>query len=369
MGLSGRAAVGAQDALLQMLAARRLQEQMQMQAEQAKAQQELQQARLSQDAQQHTDRLGLDRARLAQQGEQFDTSRRERANVEGLRQRNVDREAYETEVNQRELGSLVEGMPEGAGRRVVELRRRGVSGVGAEDVMTPDERKAAEDADVARAGRVANAQYGAAARHRAPQEPDYKPAIVDGKQTYLTPEEIRRMGGVQPEARRRPVTGMERNNLAFYQRAQQAEEIVSPLEESIAKMSLGQQTRLQVAPNFLQTPENQRYRQAQRAFTEARLRKESGAAIPTAEYENDARTYFAQPGDDADTIAQKQTARRQVLEGLAIATGQAWEEYYGESRERGAGPAEQAPPPNEQSPNLSTVEYVRDPKTGKLVRK
>jgi hypothetical protein len=58
-----------------------------------------------------------------------------------------------------------------------------------------------------------------------------------------------------------------------------------------------------------------------------------------------------------------------VLEGLAIATGQAWEEYYGESRERGAGPAEQAPPPNEQSPNLSTVEYVRDPKTGKLVRK
>jgi hypothetical protein len=130
----------------------------------------------------------------------------------------------------------------------------------------------------------------------------------------------------------RGVTGIERQSLAFYNRAEEAAKIVSPIEEKIAKMGLAGQARLQAAPNWLQSDENQSYRQAQRTFTEARLRKESGAAIPPAEYENDSKTYFAQPGDGPKILAQKQQARQAVLDGLAFSSGKAYEEFFGEPR-------------------------------------
>lgn len=135
----------------------------------------------------------------------------------------------------------------------------------------------------------------------------------------------------------RAVTGQERQTLAFFNRAKDAVDTITTgqngadsLEQKIAKMGLASQERLQHAPNWLQTKEGQSYRQAQRAFTEARLRKESGAAIPLAEYENDARTYFAQPGDGPDIVEQKRAARQTVLEGLKFSSGKAYEEYYGE---------------------------------------
>lgn len=129
----------------------------------------------------------------------------------------------------------------------------------------------------------------------------------------------------------RAVTGAERQALAFFNRAKEAVDTVTPLEAEIAKMSLAGQTQLEFAPNFMQTQLGQSYRQAQRAFTEARLRKESGAAIPTSEYANDAKTYFAQPGDKALTIEQKRKARATVLDGLGYAAGKAYDEFYGQS--------------------------------------
>jgi hypothetical protein len=80
----------------------------------------------------------------------------------------------------------------------------------------------------------------------------------------------------------------------------------------------------------MQSDLGQQYRQAQRAFTEARLRKESGAAIPNTEFENDAKTYFAQPGDTPATITQKESARAKLLEGLGYSAGKAYEEFYGQ---------------------------------------
>lgn len=158
----------------------------------------------------------------------------------------------------------------------------------------------------------------------------------------------------QPAAQAaRAVTGQERGVLAFYNRAKEAVETITAapdgtdsLEQKIAKSGLMAQGRLQMAPNFLQSQANQSYRQAQRAFTEARLRKESGAAIPPAEYENDAKTYFAQPGDDDKIVEQKRAARQTVLEGLKFSAGKAYEEYYGEPnisparRGTAAGPKE-----------------------------
>lgn len=131
----------------------------------------------------------------------------------------------------------------------------------------------------------------------------------------------------------RPSLGAERQALAYFNRAKQASDDIGGMEDQIAKMGLMGQTGLQVLPNFLQSESNQRYRQAQRAFTEARLRKESGAAIPQGEYENDSRTYFAQPGDSPQVIEQKRRARQTVLEGLKFASGKAHDEFYGQQQE------------------------------------
>jgi hypothetical protein len=127
----------------------------------------------------------------------------------------------------------------------------------------------------------------------------------------------------------RAVTGAERQSLAYFNRAKEASDDIAPLEEKIAGKNLAGQARLQYAPNVMQSEENQSYRQAQRAFTEARLRKESGAAIPEGEYENDAKTYFAQPGDSKAVLEQKRKARAEVLRGLGFAAGKAYDEFYG----------------------------------------
>jgi hypothetical protein len=137
----------------------------------------------------------------------------------------------------------------------------------------------------------------------------------------------------------RAVTGAERQALAFFNRANDAIQTITPLEAEVAKMGLAGQTKLQYAPNWMQSDVGQQYRQSQRAFTEARLRKESGAAIPVDEYENDAKTYFAQPGDSQKTIQQKAAARAKVLEGLGYSAGRAYDEFYGEPFKKMGGNA------------------------------
>lgn len=137
---------------------------------------------------------------------------------------------------------------------------------------------------------------------------------------------------------KKSVSGSDRQALSYFNRAANSiRDLETPgpdgksLERRMAEQGLIGQMQLQSAPNMAQTEEQRAYRQAQRAFTEARLRKESGAAIPQQEYQNDARTYFMQPGDNDATTAQKQRARQAVLDGLRNAAGPAYEEFYGET--------------------------------------
>lgn len=132
-------------------------------------------------------------------------------------------------------------------------------------------------------------------------------------------------------------SGQQRRILNFYNRMREASETIDSVEPQIAGQGLISKAQGQYAPNILQTPLQQSYRQAQRAFTEARLRKESGAAIPPHEYENDAITYFAQPGDDPATIEQKRTKRAALLESTAFEAGPAYEEFHGAPFTRSGG--------------------------------
>lgn len=202
------------------------------------------------------------------------------------------------------------------------------------------------------ANRAANAGRGGGALiKRTYTDPDTGETMEE----FVTREEARAMGPTKKPKTQKLVTGAERQTLAYYNRAKEASDTLAQggLEERIAKQNAAGALWGKYAPNIAQTEEQQRYRQAQRSFTEARLRKESGAAIPPAEYENDSRTYFAQPGDTAETIAQKQKARLAVLEGLKFGAGKAYGEFYGERDAPGGG----------------EVELIFDPKTGRAMPK
>lgn len=150
---------------------------------------------------------------------------------------------------------------------------------------------------------------------------------ADGKTRYGTRAEAR--GSLVPSGSEKPSSGVQKRVLNFFNRAEQADRDLEGLEGEIQKMGLAGQTRMAVAPNFAQSQTGQAYTQAQRAFTEARLRKDSGAAIPETEFENDRKTYFAQPGDSTETLDQKRRARAAVLASLAFESGQALGEFLG----------------------------------------
>ena len=177
---------------------------------------------------------------------------------------------------------------------------------------------------LSRSGDVARATRG-------PERPEREKLIQvagpDGSPMYVP--ESQAIGKKLPRERSL-IKGQERTSLGFYNRAKDASEAMLPLEEEIAGLALPDQFRLRFAPNLVQTPSMQLYRQAQRAFSEARLRRESGAVITQHELDSDSKTYFAQPGDSPKTVERKRQARQKVLDALKFQSGNAYEEFYGE---------------------------------------
>lgn len=74
-------------------------------------------------------------------------------------------------------------------------------------------------------------------------------------------------------------------------------------------------------PNVLNSPEGQSWKNAQRNFVRANLRKESGAVIGEEEMAEEIKTYFPQHGDSQDVIDQKTRLRAQAFEGMKSAAG------------------------------------------------
>lgn len=337
----GGAAAGASNALQEMLAKafaeRQQQEQLALQQEAARRQQAAQEQQAAQFAQ----RQGLDERQFGLQQQQFDLDTQQTQTA--LDQKAEDRRMAGNQRGVRQLA--LEGLRmKSAQPRDVQLM---ASAEGVDipmDVLDPEKDQRDRLEQIRVSGQEARATAGA-------RPADERLVQVMGPQG--TPIWVRESQAVgQPAAQAaRAVTGQERQSLAYYNRAKQASETLATpdvsgtaLEDRVAKSGLGTQLGLQYAPNMLQTADQQAYRQAQRAFTEARLRKESGAAIPTSEYENDARTYFAQPGDDADTVDQKRKARQTVLDGLKFGSGKAYNEFYGDEGSAPA-PATPASPP------------------------
>lgn len=168
-----------------------------------------------------------------------------------------------------------------------------------------------------------------------PKEPRLVPVKTvnaEGKAVtrYVTPKEGDEFA--EPTGAGKPATGQQRKALGFFNRGKEADEIAASLEEG-GKIS---PTKIKYTPgiaNFLLSDSNQAYKTAQRAFTESRLRKDSGATIKDEEYENDAVTYFPQPGDSEATKKQKRASRKAILAGIALESGDALREFYGDEAE------------------------------------
>ena len=73
--------------------------------------------------------------------------------------------------------------------------------------------------------------------------------------------------------------------------------------------------------NATQTAPQQQVEQAQRAFVNAILRQESGAAINESEFNNAKKQYFPQPGDSKEVIDQKRANRETAIKSLEVAAG------------------------------------------------
>ena len=92
----------------------------------------------------------------------------------------------------------------------------------------------------------------------------------------------------------------------FYDRMASSSEILDTLEDSGYDPSTLSHAAV---PDMLAPPETQQYRQAQRDWVRAKLRKESGAAISEKEMADEIKTYFPQPNESSKSIAQKRRAR------------------------------------------------------------
>jgi len=128
----------------------------------------------------------------------------------------------------------------------------------------------------------------------------------------------------------KPATGAQAKTLGYFNRLKQADEELKSVEDQIASLGFTAQEWLKHAPNWAQTELGQKYIQAQRTWSEARLRRDSGATIRQDEYADDARTNFVQPGDSAAVIAQKRRSRAAALGSMAYEAGPAFDGYYGD---------------------------------------
>lgn len=152
-------------------------------------------------------------------------------------------------------------------------------------------------------------------------------AISSGSLVRINEEGASIQATTPPKA---PTQG-QRDDFVFFQRMDSAVEILNGFEDDIADLGIIGQTMLKADSPLLQTKEVEQYRTGMRLFTEARLRKDSGAAIPPEEFRNDALTYFPQPGNTKETLELKKEQRSVALRAIRTASANAYWEFYGEN--------------------------------------
>lgn len=122
------------------------------------------------------------------------------------------------------------------------------------------------------------------------------------------------------------LTESERNASMYYNNAKKALQIIEDMEAQGFRPKVWEAIKRGLVPEDLEgtvsDPQEAKYMQAVRDFTAAKLRLESGAAIPASEIAEQAKIYMARPGETSDLIQQKAASRREALRGLEFKAGE-----------------------------------------------
>jgi hypothetical protein len=125
----------------------------------------------------------------------------------------------------------------------------------------------------------------------------------------------------------RPPTAEESKAYGYYKRMDDAAKVLATMDDSMSKKTTLGQAYQNKAPNFMQSEEGQIFNQAKKQFTEAYLRRDSGAAISNGEYVQVDREYFPQPGDTPKTLERKQQARKVAIDAIQMEAGRAIKKF------------------------------------------
>jgi len=113
---------------------------------------------------------------------------------------------------------------------------------------------------------------------------------------------------------------------SFAVRTEQADVQLDDLERYISGLSVQDFVTQSKLPNFMKSPEFQKFEQTKRNFINAKLREESGAVISDEEFDDADKQYMPQPGDSPEVLAQKKANRNTVIQGLKVEAGGAYNE-------------------------------------------
>lgn len=145
----------------------------------------------------------------------------------------------------------------------------------------------------------------------------------------------------------KPMTEGQANAALYADRMRKSEPTI--IENTAAGQNTFDKLKAQVpgVGNYLVSEGFQKYDQARRDFINATLRRESGAVISDAEFENANKQYFPQPGDGPDVLKQKEENRRIAIEGISRAAGPSYKPQ---------APATAPAPPTTAMPDRAAVE-------------
>jgi hypothetical protein len=129
-------------------------------------------------------------------------------------------------------------------------------------------------------------------------------------------------GKIPSQAEKAPTEG-QANAALYVDRMKEAEAIISQPGPTGAAMSRTQVglSQVPVFGNKLVSSDFQRVEQAQRNFINATLRRESGAVISQAEFDNARKQYFPQPDDGPAVLEDKRRNRLTAIQGIENAAG------------------------------------------------
>jgi hypothetical protein len=147
-----------------------------------------------------------------------------------------------------------------------------------------------------------------------------KAAMLEaGRNARATETAGARIKAAELALQNKPLTESQVNNQIYGSRMQESEGVLgAQTAPDITQQGL---SKIPVFGNTLVSPETQVFKQAENNFINALLRRESGAAIASSEYDNARRQYIPLIGDSPEVLKTKQDNRSMVSSRLMAAGG------------------------------------------------